>query len=57
MQLNAIKDLIKEHGLKSENNENGLTQREIKSLLESEKWITISLGALNKRLKNLQNCN
>lgn len=55
IQLNAIRDLIEKYGLKSENNENGLTQREIKSLLESEKGITISLGALNKRLKKLQN--
>ena len=55
-QMRAIRELIEKYGLKSENNENGLTQREIKSLLESEKGITISLGALNKRLKKLQNC-
>ena len=54
-QMRAIRELIEKYGLKSENNENGLTQREIKSLLESEKGITISLGALNKRLKKLQN--
>ena len=57
LQLKAIRDLIEKYGLKSKDNENGLTQREIKSLLESEKGITISLGALNKRLKELQNCN
>ena len=53
-QQNAIKDLIKKYGLKSENNENGLTQREIKSLLESEKGISIALSTLQSRLKEIK---
>ena len=48
LEINAIKDLIKEHGK--------LSIRKMLSLLE-EKGIIISRGTLCKRLKDLQNCN
>lgn len=56
MQLKAIRDLIDEYGLKSENNENGLNQLQLLSMLEKQ-GMKISRGTLQNRLKELQNCN
>lgn len=56
MQLKAIRELIEKYGLKSENNENGLNQLQLLSMLEKQ-GLKISRGTLQNRLKELQNCN
>lgn len=54
LQLKAIKDLIDEYGLKSENNENGLNQLQLLSMLEKQ-GMKITRTTLQRRLKELQN--
>ena len=56
MQLKAIRDLIEKYGLKSENNENGLNQLQLLSMLEKQ-GMKITRTTLQRRLKELQNCN
>ena len=54
MQLKAIRDLIEKYGLKSENNENGLNQLQLLSMLEKQ-GMKITRTTLQRRLKELQN--
>lgn len=54
-QLKAIRDLIEKYGLKSENNENGLNQLQLLSMLEKQ-GLKITRTTLQRRLKELQNC-
>lgn len=54
LQLKAIRDLIEKYGLKSENNENGLNQLQLLSMLEKQ-GMKITRTTLQRRLKELQN--
>nr|DAX26025.1 MAG TPA: Putative iron uptake regulatory protein, nickel-uptake regulator, D-domain, dimerization [Caudoviricetes sp.] len=54
MQMKAIKGIIAQYGLKSENNENGLNQLQLLSMLEKQ-GMKISRGTLQNRLKELEN--
>lgn len=54
LQLKAIRDLIEKYGLKSENNENGLNQLQLLSMLEKQ-GLKITRTTLQRRLKELQN--
>lgn len=53
MQLKAIRDLIKKYGLKSENNENGLNQLQLLSMLEKQ-GMKITRTTLQRRLKEIK---
>lgn len=54
LQLKAIKDLIEKYGLKSKNNENGLNQLQLLSMLEKQ-GMKITRTTLQRRLKELKN--
>lgn len=56
LQLKAIRGLIEKYGLKSENNENGLNQLQLLSMLEKQ-GLKITRTTLQRRLKELKNCN